>query len=208
MSLPFDDIVAVGGDLEPETLVAAYRRGIFPWPIEDLPLLWFCPAERAILEFDRLHESRSLRRARRRSDLELTLDRAFGDVIRSCAETPRPGQSGTWIDAEVIDGYTRLHLRGLAHSVEAWRDGRLVAGIYGVSVDGTFSAESMFHREPNASKIALLHLVEHLRRAGLDWLDIQVMTPHMESMGARDIPRREFLALLRRTRRRELVLFP
>src|SRR5262245_37299787 len=208
MSTSSDDIVAVGGDLAPETLLAAYRAGVFPWPTEGLPLLWFCPRSRAIIEFDALHVGRSLARARRRTDLHFTIDADFGAVIRACAEVPRPEQEGTWINDEMIEAYERLHCLGIAHSVEAWRGGDLVGGIYGVDSGGAFAAESMFHRESWASKLALLHLVEHLRSHGLDWLDIQVMTPHMLHLGAREISRREFLALLRRTRRRELLLFP
>ena len=207
MSIHQDDIVGVGGQLDPETLVRAYRRGIFPWPVDGLPLLWFCPRERAILEFARLHIGRSLARARRRSTLRFTVDAAFGDVIAACADTPRPGQDGTWITDEIRTAYTRLHALGIAHSVEAWRGRSLVAGIYGVAVDGAFAAESMFHHEPNASKLALLHLVDHLTSAGLDWLDIQVMTPHLERLGAHVIPRGQFLGRLTRTRARSLVLF-
>ncbi len=208
MSTTSEDIVALGGNLEPETLRQAYRNGIFPWPADDLPLLWFCPRERAILEFASLHVPRSLARARRRSDLRFTIDKAFADVITACADTPRPGQDGTWITPEMIDAYIRLHELGIAHSVEAWRDDRLVGGIYGVDTDGALSAESMFYREPYASKLALLHLIDHLRSRGAEWMDIQVMTPHMERLGARNVPRREFLELLRRTRKRGLVLFP
>jgi leucyl/phenylalanyl-tRNA---protein transferase len=208
VSTSSDDIVAVGGDLEPETLLAAYRAGVFPWPTEGLPLLWFCPRNRAILEFGALHVARTLARARRRTELRFTVDADFSGVIRGCAETPRPDQEGTWINVEMVDAYERLHTLGIAHSVEAWRGDELVGGVYGVDSGGAFAAESMFHRESWASKLALLHLVAHLASRGLDWLDIQVMTPHMLHMGARDIPRREFLALLKRTRRRELLLFP
>jgi leucyl/phenylalanyl-tRNA--protein transferase len=208
MSSPHDDIVAVGGNLDPQTLLVAYRNGVFPWPVEGLPLLWFCPTERGILEFGRLHVGRSLGRARRRTDLHFTIDAAFADVITACATTPRPGQDGTWIIPQVIAAYVELHRRGFAHSVEAWRDDRLVGGVYGVDVDGAFAAESMFHRESGASKLALLHLVEHLGTRGLDWMDIQVVTPHLARLGARAIPRREFQRLLSRTRRRNLRLFP
>ncbi len=207
MSTSSDDIVALGGNLEPGTLREAYRNGVFPWPAEDLPLLWFCPRERAILEYARLHVGRSLARARRQSGLRFTLDAAFDQVIENCAAEPRPGQDGTWITDEMIEAYVRLHGLGIAHSVEAWRDGRLVGGLYGVDTDGAFSAESMYYHEPWASKLALLHLLDHLAARGLEWIDIQVMTPHMERLGARNIPRREFLALLRRTRARGLTLF-
>ena len=207
MSITQDDIVAVGGELDPETLIRAYRHGVFPWPVEGLPLLWFCPRERAILELARVHVGRSLARARRRSTLRFTVDAAFPAVIRACADSPRPGQEGTWITPPILAAYTRLHALGVAHSVEAWRGDALVAGVYGVDVDGAFAAESMFHRESDASKLALLHLVDVLRAGGLDWLDVQVMTPHLERLGARPIPRREFLACLAHTRARGLRIF-
>jgi len=207
VSITQDDIVAVGGELDPETLARAYRHGIFPWPVEGLPLLWFCPRERAVLEFAHLHVGRSLARARRRSTLRFTVDAAFPAVIAACADSPRPGQESTWITPPIHAAYTRLHTLGVAHSVEAWRGDALVAGVYGVDVDGAFAAESMFHRESDASKLALLHLVDVLRAGGLDWLDVQVMTPHLERLGARTIPRREFLARLARTRARGLGVF-
>lgn len=200
VSSPHEDIVAVGGDLDPETLLAAYRRGVFPWPVEGLPLLWFSPRERAILDFADLHVGPRLARTRRRSTLRLTVDAAFPDVIRGCATTPRPGQDGTWITAEVIAAYVELHRRGVAHSVEAWRGDRLVGGVYGVDVDGAFSAESMFHRETDASKLALIGLVEHLAAGGLDWIDVQVLAPHLARLGARAVPREHFLRRLRQTR--------
>ncbi len=203
-----DGIVAVGGDLHPESLLLAYRQGIFPWPVDGLPLLWFCPAERAILEFADLHVPRSLARARTRSTLHFTIDAAFPAVIRACAETPRPGQDGTWITLQIVAAYTLLHRMGIAHSVEAWNDKHLVGGIYGVAIDGAFAAESMFYREPNASKLALLHLIEHLRSRGLDWLDTQMLTPHIERLGARTIRRDVFLKKLQQTRARGLALFP
>jgi len=202
-----DGIVAVGGDLHPDSLRLAYRQGIFPWPVAGLPLLWFCPPERGVLEFAQLHIPRSLRHARRQSPLQFTTDRAFPAVIRACASTPRPGQDGTWITPAIVAAYTRLHGMGVVHSIEAWRGERLVGGLYGVDVDGAFAAESMFFYEPNASKLALLHLVEHLRGRGLDWIDIQVLTPHMARLGAHTIRRDAFLARLQHTRARGLVLF-
>ena len=207
MSIHQDDIVAAGGDLAPATLLRAYRSGIFPWPVEGLPLLWFCPHERAILDFAEVHVGRRLARTRRRSALRFTVDAAFPDVILGCAEAPRPGQDATWITPEIRAAYVRLHHLGFAHSVEAWHDDHLVAGVYGVDADGAFAAESMFHRETDASKLALLHLVDHLRARGLDWLDVQVMTPHLERLGARTIPRGAFLARLAATRARRLQLF-
>lgn len=207
MSIQQDDIVAVGADLEPSTLLGAYRRGIFPWPVEGLPMLWFCPRERAVLDFARLHVPRSLARARRQTTLRFSIDSDFPAVIAACAATPRPVQDGTWITPDIIAAYTRLHRLGAAHSIEAWRGERLVAGLYGVEVDGVFAAESMFYREPNASKLVLLHLVEHLRAGGLDWIDVQVMTPHMARLGARTMTRGAFLRLLARTQARRLRPF-
>jgi leucyl/phenylalanyl-tRNA--protein transferase len=200
-------LVAVGGDLEPQTLLLAYRSGIFPWPVGDMPMLWFSPGERAVLDFDRLHLPRSLRRLARNHRFEFSVDRAFPAVIRACARAPRPGQDGTWITPSMIAAYVRLHQVGVAHSAETWLDGRLVGGLYGVEIDGAFAAESMFYLEAGASKLALLHLVEHLAARGLDWLDIQMMTPHMLRLGARTIPRDEFLARLAATRARGLRLF-
>ena len=202
-----DGIVAIGGDLLPETLLTAYRRGIFPWPVDELPLLWFCPAQRAVLDFSHLHVPRSLARKSRRTTMRFTIDSAFAAVIRSCAETPRPGQPGTWIMPAVQRAYVELHRLRIAHSVEAWQGEALVGGIYGVDVDGAFAAESMFYRQTDASKLALLHLVDHLRRGGLDWLDVQILNPHLARLGARAIDREEFLDRLRRTRELGLRLF-
>src|ERR1044072_2370987 len=202
-----DGIVAVGGRPEPELLEEAYARGIFPWPVDDYPLLWFSPPERGVLFFQELHVPRSLARERRRTRLTFTIDRAFDRVISACAEVERAHESGTWIKSWMIRGYCEFHRRGRAHSVEAWEEGDLVGGLYGVDAGGAFAGESMFHLRPNASKLALLHLIEHLRARGLEWLDIQVMTPHMEALGARLIPREEFLQLLARTQARGLRLF-
>jgi leucyl/phenylalanyl-tRNA--protein transferase len=205
-----DGLLAVGGDLHPDSLRLAYSCGIFPWPQPGLPLLWFCPHPRAILEFDRLHISRSLRYLRRhalRKGWTFTIDRAFADVIRLCACVPRPDQRGTWITPQIRAAYLEFHRLGHAHSVEAWRDGQLVGGIYGVDAGGAFAGESMFHLESNASNLALLHLIDHLRARGLDWMDIQVLTPHLESFGAREIARSEFLKRLDATRARGLRLF-
>jgi leucyl/phenylalanyl-tRNA--protein transferase len=202
-----DGLVAVGGDLHPDSLRLAYRHGIFPWPAPGLPLLWFSPPERGVLDFADLHVPRSLERAGRRSPWRLTVDADFSAVIRGCAGTPRPDQDGTWITPDIVEAYEHLHALGVAHSAEAWDGDRLVGGIYGVDVDGAFAAESMFYREPNASKLALLHLVAHLGARGLDWLDIQVLTPHMARLGARGMARDRFLARLAATRARGLRLF-
>jgi len=202
-----EGIVAIGGDLHPDSVMAAYRQGIFPWPVERLPLLWFSPPERGVLELRELHLPRSLESARRRGPFHFTIDHAFSAVIRGCAGTPRPGQHGTWITPAVITAYTKLHRLGIAHSVEAWLGEDLAGGLYGVDVDGAFAAESMFYRTPNASKLALLHLIDHLTGCGLDWIDIQTLTPHMQRLGAKAIAREDFLAKLAATRRRGLALF-
>jgi leucyl/phenylalanyl-tRNA--protein transferase len=202
-----DGIVAVGGDLHPDSLLLAYRQGIFPWPVEGFPMLWFCPAERAVLEFAAVHVPRSLERARRSARWRFTIDAAFPAVIRACARAPRPGQEGTWITPQMESAYVRLHRLRIAHSVEAWDGPELVAGLYGVDIDGAFAAESMFHLRPNASKLVLLHLIAHLHARGLDWIDIQVMTPHLARLGARNISRDEYLERLLRTRARGLRLF-
>jgi leucyl/phenylalanyl-tRNA--protein transferase len=202
-----EGIVAVGGRPEPELLGEAYGRGIFPWPVEGYPLLWFSPPERGVLFFDELHVPRSLARERRRTRLTFTFDRAFERVIRACRSVVRAHEKGTWITPAMVRGYCEFHQAGHAHSVEAWEDGELVGGLYGVDAGGAFAGESMFHLRPNASKLALLHLIEHLRARGLSWLDIQVLTPHMEALGARLVPREEFLTLLARERRRGLKLF-
>lgn len=201
------DVIALGDDLSPETLMDAYRHGIFPWPTEGMPLPWFSPRRRAIVEFASVHVSRSLRALRRKAGLTYTIDRAFRAVIEACAAAPRPGQDGTWIFPEIIHAYTRLHVLGHAHSVEVWDGDDLVGGVYGVDAGGVFNGESMFYRRPNASKLALLHLFDHLASRGAEWMDIQVMTPHMKTLGAKLVPRSAFLDRLASTQARGLKLF-
>lgn len=202
------DIVGVGEDLRAETLVWAYRHGIFPWPMAGLPLFWFCPVERAVLEFEHLHVPRRLARQRRTCGLRFTIDAAFDEVIAACRSAVRPGQAGTWITAEMQAAYCALHRAGYAHSVEAWSaDGELAGGLYGVEAGGVFSGESMFHRAPNASKLALLFLVEHLASRGATWMDIQMMTPHMQVLGATLMGREAFLDRIENEHGRGLRLF-
>lgn len=208
IEIGIEDFVAVGGDLAPDTLLAAYRHGIFPWPPDDETLLWARPRRRAILEHRHLHVSRSLARARRRAPFRFSVDAAFPAVIEACAAMPRPDQDGTWITPAIRDAYVALHRLGIAHSVEAWHDDALAGGVYGVDVDGAFSAESMFRRETGASTLALLHLLDHVAAHGLDWIDVQVMSPHLAGLGAREISRAAFERLLGATRARGLVLFP
>ncbi len=202
-----DGIVALGGDLAPERVMAAYQEGIFPWPIEGLPLAWFCPPKRAILEFDRIHLSRSLAKTQKKSNFRFSIDQAFCEVITACADSPRPGQSGTWITPEMKEAYLELHQRKLAHSIEVWSEDQLVGGIYGIDAGGAFSGESMFYRKPNASKLAILYLMNYLHTRGLSWLDIQVLTPHLEALGAREIERNEFLLKLKNAQKTAVPLF-
>lgn len=194
--------------LTPENLIAAYRSGVFPWPADaDAPVPWASPDPRAVLDFARLRLPRSLERARRRCAWRFSIDRDFAGVIRACSLAPRPGQSGTWILPEIISGYTELHRRGHAHSVEVWEGDELVGGLYGVDSGGLFTGESMFHLRSNASKLALLHLVEHLSGRGATWIDIQQLTPHMKALGAVEIRRRDYLVRLRRELRTARKLF-
>lgn len=187
-------LVAVGGDLSVERLLLAYRSGIFPWSVD--PITWWSPDPRGIFELDRFHVSRSLARTLRRSVFEVTVNRAFRETVEGCAAS-MPGRPSTWISPEFIQAYSELHRQGHAHSVECWRGGELAGGIYGVAVGGLFAGESMFHRRPNASKVALHHLIQRLRNRGFVLFDIQMVTPHTESLGAIDIPRREYLARLK-----------
>lgn len=198
-----DGIVALGERLDPDTLREAYRRGIFPWPVDGLPLPWFCPPERGVLEFGALHIPRRLQRIRQQEPFRLTLDQAFDAVIEQCAARHQP----TWITPPMLRAYKTLHRAGDAHSAEAWDGDQLVGGVYGVDAGGAFSCESMFYLRPNASKLALLHLIDHLRSRGLDWIDIQMVTPHLEVLGARAIQREDFLERLARTQVRGLSLF-
>jgi leucyl/phenylalanyl-tRNA--protein transferase len=201
------DVVAIGEDLRVETLRDAYRHGIFPWPHDEVPLPWFSPRRRTVILFDELHVGRTLRKAQKRTDFTYTIDRAFADVIRECASTPRPEQDGTWIGPSIIEAYARFHAAGDAHSVEVWRGDDLVGGLYGIDAGGVFTGESMFHRETDASKLALLFLIDHLRARGATWLDCQVMTPHMEAVGAREITRARFLDMLATAQEKQLRLF-
>jgi leucyl/phenylalanyl-tRNA--protein transferase len=180
----------VGADLEPSTLIAAYRHGVFPMPVGRRRMGWWSPDPRAVLPLDGLKVSRSLRKSCAR--FEVRTDTAFAEVVRACAE---PRRTGAWITRDIHEAYVRLHELGWAHSVETWSDGRLVGGLYGVAVGGLFAGESMFHRATDASKVALVHLVERLRLGGFTLLDVQWQTDHLRSLGAVEIDRRDYLAL-------------
>ncbi len=192
-----EGIVAVGGDFRPERLLLGYAQGIFPWPSEGLPLLWFSPDPRFVLAPERAHIPRSLRKRMRKEPYEIRFDTAFGRVIAACAEARRPGQRGTWIIEDLVEGYERLHALGFAHSVEAWQDGRLVGGLYGVALGRVFFGESMFALEADASKCAFAMLLAQLTAWRFALVDCQVHTEHLERFGAEEWPRARFLATLR-----------
>jgi leucyl/phenylalanyl-tRNA---protein transferase len=192
-----DGLLAVGGDLRPERLIAAYANGIFPWPHEGYPMLWFSPDPRMVLSIDRLKVARSLRQTLRKQVYEVRLDTAFAEVVQACARVRRKGQRGTWITPELAAAFEQLHSLGFAHSAEAWQDGKLVGGLYGVSLGGAFFGESMFADTPDASKVAFVVLVQQLGRWGFDFVDAQVHTPHLERFGAAEISRDDYLAALR-----------
>ena len=190
-------LLAAGGDLKPERLLAAYRRGIFPWYEEGQPILWWSPDPRAVVRPDGVKVSRSLRRSLIKGGFELRIDSAFAAVVAACAE-PRRYTDSTWITRDMAAAYARLHELGWAHSFETWRDGELVGGLYGVAIGRVFFGESMFARVTDASKVALVRLAEHLRGRSFEIIDCQVASAHVASLGATSISRAAFLALLDR----------
>lgn len=194
-----EELLGFGADLAPATLIDAYRRGIFPWPHEDTPLPWFSPDPRGVVTVASLHVSRSLTRTLRRCGWTTTVDAAFAGVVDACAAR---GREGTWITAEMVRAYQRLHELGWAHSVEVWDDRDLVGGIYGVQIGAVFTGESMFHRRADASKVALVDLLDRFTTAGGSLLDVQLVTPHLATLGAYEVPRSVFLADLRSLRQR------
>ena len=188
-----EGLVAVGGKLTIPRLLSAYRSGIFPWTAA--PVTWWSPDPRAVLELDGFHVSHSLHRVLRKSPFRITRDTAFAAVMKGCA-TPAPGRRSTWITSEFLEAYTEVHSHGYAHSLECWQQDRLVGGIYGVALGGFFAGESMFHRVPDASKVALYYLVEHLRERGFVLFDLQVLTPITKQLGGTNIAREEYLRRL------------
>lgn len=192
-----DGLLAIGGDLQPGRLLEAYRHGIFPWYNEEQPILWWSPDPRTVLFPEKLHISRSLKRSLRPDLFTVTFDRCFRDVMIQCAG-PRPQypESGTWITPAMVEAYTALHEMGHAHSVETWRDGQLVGGVYGVAIGGAFFAESMFTKVDDASKVALVTLVRRLHAWGFTIIDCQQASPHVMRLGAEEIPRRDFVQRL------------
>lgn len=196
-----DGLLAVGGDLRPERLLRAYRAGIFPWYGEGLPILWHSPDPRMVLRAPELRVPRSLAKTMRRAPYEIRLDTAFPDVVRACAQVPRADQPGTWITDDMFVAYCRLHELGFAHSAEAWQDGALVGGLYGVSLGGAFFGESMFALAPDASKIAFVTLVAQLLQWNIHLIDCQTYSDHLARFGATMWPRDEFLLALREAQR-------
>ena len=199
-----DGVVGIGADLAPATLVDAYRNGIFPWPHTGVAMPWFSPDPRGLLRFEDVHVSRSLRRTLRQSGWTTTVDRDFDGVVEACGQDR--GRDGTWITSSMARAYRRLHVLGWAHSLEVWDGDQLVGGIYGVQVGGVFTGESMFHRATDASKVAMVDLCARLRSAGGWFLDVQLTTSHLASMGARDVPRDTFVGWLRDARDRDVRL--
>ncbi len=198
-----DGLLAVGGDLSPERLIEAYANGIFPWYSEDEPLLWWSPNPRMILFPDKFKASKSLRQSIRNKNFEVFFDRDFKAVIENCAITDRNGKKGTWITPDMQKAYIDLHKAGFAHSVETYKDDKLIGGLYGISLGKAFFGESMFHTETDASKIALYSLVSRMKDWGFHFIDVQQETKHLKSLGAEIIPRKKFLGLLQ-----EALKFP
>lgn len=196
-------LLAAGADLSPARLIQAYRRGIFPWFSAAQPILWWTPDPRMVLMPAELKISRSLARRLKKPDYEVRFDSAFRQVMEACANTPRPGQAGTWITPDIIHAYCRLHEMGYAHSAETWMADELVGGIYGIGLGRMFYGESMFHHVRDGSKIAFVHLVRRLQQQDYGMLDCQMQTAHLASLGAREIPRKEFSQRLS-----ELVDYP
>lgn len=192
-----DGLLAIGGDLDPDRLLIAYSQGIFPWPHRGWPMLWFSPDPRMVLPVSELRLQRSLRQAIRKQRFEIRIDTDFRGVMQGCKDVPRAGQPGTWITRGMFKAYTELHKLGFAHSAEAWREGELVGGLYGVSLGRAFFGESMFAREDDASKVAFATLVRQLQLWQFDFVDAQVHTRHLERFGARLVPRAEYLGMLK-----------
>lgn len=198
-------LLAMGGDLSPQRLLVAYSRGIFPWYGADSPILWWSPDPRCVILLDNFHAPRRLVRRRRLGEFSFSMNTAFTRVMQCCASVPRVGQADTWIMPEMIEAYTTLHHMGYAHSIEAWQDDKLVAGIYGVGLERAFFGESMFTLVPDASKLALLELVDRLRQAGVFLLDCQQYTAHMARFGAIEMPRKDFMQVLKKSQSQAAV---
>lgn len=194
-----DGLLAVGGDLSPERLMLAYRNGIFPWFEDDEPILWWCPPQRMVLFFDELKVSKSMRNILNRNIFTVTFNTAFRDVVMNCRTIEREGQHGTWITNEMVEAYCNLHELGIARSFEVWQDGELVGGLYGIDLGHIFCGESMFSKVPNASKVAFITMARQFQKENYKLVDCQVHNDHLESLGAREIDRKEFLNIITNT---------
>ncbi len=203
-----DGLLAAGGSLDIPVLLEAYSKGIFPWYAEGSPILWWSTDPRMVLFPQKFKVSKSFDQTLRKKEFEIRMDSRFPDVIRQCSKVHRPGQDGTWITADMIDAYIRLHEEGYAHSVEVYAKRELVGGLYGVSLGGAFFGESMFHLQKDVSKVALYHLVDFARRHHFSLIDAQQSTPHLESLGAEEIPRSRFLGLLQKALSKNTIKGP
>jgi len=193
-----EGIVAIGGQLNVETLKAAYEKGIFPWPQEGYPMIWFCPDPRGVIDFSDFHVPESLRKfAKKNSNWQFTVNHNFPEVIKNCRLQKRPNQNGTWILPEMQKAYVDFFKAGYVKSLECWENGELIGGIYGVEVNGIFAGESMFFKKENASKMCLWKMIEHQKESGRTWIDIQMVTPVTEAFGGKYISREEFLKRLK-----------
>lgn len=197
VNLAEDGLLAIGGDLSMERLLLAYKSGIFPWYSEDEPILWWSPNPRFVLFPNELKVSKSMSQLLKRNIFKVTFNQCFEEVMRVCGEVPREGQDGTWINEDMVRAYVELHKNGYAHSVEVWEDDKLVGGLYGVLLGKVFFGESMFYKVSNASKYGFIVFVEKLKSLGIELIDCQVPTPHLASLGAQNIEREDFIALLR-----------
>ncbi|HMN66930.1 MAG TPA: leucyl/phenylalanyl-tRNA--protein transferase [Bdellovibrionales bacterium] len=196
-----EGIVDLSDDLRVERLLEAYSFGIFPWPHQDLPTLWYSPERRGVLDFKDFHVPRSLQKTLKQSSWTCTFNQAFDEVLEACAQAPRPQQDGTWITSKLLTAYRAFHRAGYAHSLEVWSGEKLIGGLYGVYVGGVFGGESMFHREADASKFGLVKLVEFLKGQGQKFMDIQMVTPLLERFGGKYIPRGQFLLRLEQAKK-------
>lgn len=191
-----EGFLAFGGDLSPERLMLAYRSGIFPWYNEDEPIIWWSPDPRCVLFTKHLHISKSMQQVVKKGNFRFSINEAFAQVIKSCQQTKRKDDNGTWLNNEMIEAYNKLHQQGFAYSAECWLDNELVGGLYGIQLEKVFCGESMFSLKSNASKFAFIHFVNYLKQKGIELVDCQISNPHLESLGAEMIPRNQFLSYL------------
>lgn len=196
-SASYDGILAIGGDLRPERLILAYQSGIFPWYNQDEPIIWYSPDKRMVLFPEDLIISKSMRQLMRKNEFKLTWNTAFDKVIEACQKSPRKGQDGTWITNDMKQAYIKLHELGFARSIEVWKDKELVGGLYGIDLGHVFCGESMFSKTSNTSKLAFIHLVQSLEKKNYKLIDCQVYNEHLESLGAKEISRQDFMGYLR-----------